>query len=405
MTEPAKTPEPHHRHLYLIDGSGYIFRAYYAIREPMSADGVPTNAAFGFTNMLIKLLADTEAEDIAVIFDAARKNFRNDIYPDYKANRPPPPEDLIPQFSMVREATRAFNLPCIEMENYEADDLIATYARLARERGQEVTVVSSDKDLMQLVGEGVSMFDPMKNITIGPDEVVERFGVPPEKVIDVQSLAGDSTDNVPGVPGIGIKTAAQLIEEYGDLDTVLERAEEIKQPKRRQNLIEFAEQARISRKLVTLKDDVPVEVPLDELRLRSPDPKALREFLERYKFRTIIARLRELLGEEGEAGAAPGAAAPPEPGAADYELVQDLAALQAWIVAATEQGSVAVDTETTSLDALSADLVGVSLALAPGRACYIPLGHRAPAGTSGPDLGGLDLGGLDLGGLDLEGAA
>ncbi len=211
MTAPAKTPEPAHHHLYLIDGSGYIFRAYYAIREPMSADGVSTNAAFGFTNMLIKLLADIESEGVAVIFDTARKTFRSDIYPDYKANRPPPPEDLIPQFSMVREATRAFNVPCIELAGYEADDLIATYTRLARERGQEVTVVSSDKDLMQLVGEGVTMFDPMKNITIGPDEVVERFGVPPEKVIEVQSLAGDPTDFGPGVPVIFVKTAAQLI--------------------------------------------------------------------------------------------------------------------------------------------------------------------------------------------------
>ncbi|MCH8155472.1 MAG: DNA polymerase I, partial [Proteobacteria bacterium] len=315
-----------------------------------------------------------------------------EIYPDYKANRPPPPEELIPQFDLIREATRAFNVPCVELAGYEADDLIATYARLARERGQEVTIVSSDKDLMQLVGEGVAMLDPVKNQAIGRDQVIERFGVAPEKVIDVQALAGDSTDNVPGVPGIGVKTAAQLIEAYGDLETVLDRAGEIKQPKRRQNLIEFAEQARVSRELVTLKRDVPIEVPLEALRLHAPDPETVRAFLEENGFRTVIARLSDLLGE---AGAAPGAAAAPEPGEADYELVQDLAALQAWIVAATEQGSVAVDTETTSLDALSADLVGVSLALAPGKACYIPLGHRAPAGD----------GGLDLGGLDLEGAA
>ncbi len=392
MTEPAKTPEPHHHHLYLIDGSGYIFRAFYALPAMTRPDGTPVNAVYGFTNMLIKLLADTESEGVAVIFDTARKTFRNDIYPDYKANRPPPPEELIPQFDLIREATRAFNVPCIELAGYEADDLIATYARLARERGQEVTVVSSDKDLMQLVGEGVAMLDPVKNQAIGRDQVIERFGVAPEKVIDVQALAGDSTDNVPGVPGIGVKTAAQLIEAYGDLETVLERAGEIKQPKRRQNLIEFAEQARVSRKLVTLKRDVPIEVPLEALRLHAPDPETLRAFLEENGFHSVIARLSDLLGE---ATAAPGAAPPPAPGEADYELVQDLAALQAWIVAATEQGSVAVDTETTSLDALSADLVGVSLALAPGKACYIPLGHRAPAGD----------GGLDLGGLDLEGAA
>jgi len=389
MLGAAMTAESSHHHLYLIDGSGYIFRAFFALPPMTRPDGTPVNAVYGFTNMLIKLLADTESDGVAVIFDTARKTFRTDIYPDYKANRPPPPEELIPQFDLIREATRAFNVPCIELAGYEADDLIATYARLARERGQEVTVVSSDKDLMQLVSEGVAMLDPVKNRTIGLEQVVERFGVPPEKVIDVQSLAGDSTDNVPGVPGIGVKTAAQLIVEYGDLDTLLERAEEIKQPKRRQNLIEFAEQARVSRRLVTLDQNAPIEVPLDELKLREPEPETVRAFLEENGFRTVLARLGEMLGEAATApGDAPAPAPAPEPGEADYELVQDLDALEAWIVAATDQGMVAVDTETTSLDALRADLVGVSLALAPGKACYVPLGHGAPKADGGLDLEG-----------------
>ena len=387
MLGAAMTAESSHHHLYLIDGSGYIFRAFFALPPMTRPDGTPVNAVYGFTNMLIKLLADTESDGVAVIFDTARKTFRTDIYPDYKANRPPPPEELIPQFDLIREATRAFNVPCIELAGYEADDLIAAYARLARERGQEVTVVSSDKDLMQLVSEGVAMLDPVKNRTIGLEQVVERFGVPPEKVIDVQSLAGDSTDNVPGVPGIGVKTAAQLIVEYGDLDTLLERAEEIKQPKRRQNLIEFAEQARVSRRLVTLDQNAPIEVPLDELKLREPEPETVRAFLEENGFRTVLARLGEMLGEAATAPA-PAPAPAPEPGEADYELVQDLDALEAWIVAATDQGMVAVDTETTSLDALRADLVGVSLALAPGKACYVPLGHGAPKADGGLDLEG-----------------
>ncbi len=358
------------KHLYLIDGSGYIFRAYYAIPPRSTTAGVPTNAAFGFTNMLIKLLRESDADGIAVIFDASGTSFRNDFYPDYKANRDEPPDDLKPQFAMVREATRALNLPSIEMEGYEADDLIATYAKLARERGIEVTIVSSDKDLMQLVGEGVAMLDPMKNRPIGPDEVVEKFGVPPEKVVDVQALAGDSVDNVPGVPGIGVKTAAQLIEAYGDLDELLERAEEIKQPKRRQNLIEFAEQARISRRLVELKDDVAIDAPIDSFGLRTPDADPLKSFLEKYEFRSVIARLPDILGE----AAAPEAAEPgPAPG---YELVDDAAALKGWVAEALAQGWVAVDTETTGLNAMRAELVGVSLALAPGRACYIPFGHR-----------------------------
>lgn len=395
---------PPYKHLYLIDGSGYIFRAFYGIPPRNTSDGTPTNATFGFTNMLIKLLRESEADGLAVIFDKGRTSFRNEFYPEYKAHRPETPEDLIPQFAAIREATEAFNLPCIEMANYEADDLIATYARLAREAGIEVTVVSSDKDLMQLVGDGVTMFDPMKDRLIGPEGVVEKFGVGPDKVIEVQALAGDSTDNVPGVPGIGLKTAAQLIIEYGDLENLLAHAGEIKQPKRRQNLLEFAEQARISKRLVTLKDDVEVPRTLDGFGLRQPDPVILRAFLERYEFRSVINRLGAVLGPVAGPGADGGKApdsddsAQPPAAAAElataepvYELVQDLASLKAWVDAASEAGLVAVDTETTSLDALQADLVGVSLAITPGKACYIPLGHCAPKGDGGLDLGGLNL--------------
>jgi DNA polymerase-1 len=369
------------RHLYLVDGSGYIFRAYFAIPPRNASDGTPTNATFGFTNMLIKLLRESDADAVAVIFDKSAKSFRNDFYPEYKAHRPPPPEDLIPQFEMIREATRAFNLPCIDMDNYEADDIIATYARLAREAGVEVTIVSSDKDLMQLVGDRVTMLDPMKNREIGPDEVVEKFGVPPDKVVEVQALAGDSVDNVPGVPGIGVKTAAQLITEYGDLETLLARAGEIKQPKRRENLIENAEMARVSRRLVALAEDAPVEAPLADFALKEPDPEVLRAFLERYEFRSVLTRLADKLG-------GPAAEAEPVPAEAPYELVRDLKALEAWVTDAKAAGLVAVDTETTGLDAMRAELVGVSLALAPGRACYVPLAHRPPGGEGELDLGG-----------------
>ena len=374
-----------YKHLYLVDGSGYIFRAYFAIPPRSTSAGVPTNATFGFTNMLIKLLRESDADGIAVIFDKGSRSFRNEIYGDYKAQRPDPPEDLIPQFAAIREATEAFNLPCIEMENYEADDLIATYAKQAVAAGVQVTVVSSDKDLMQLVGNGVTMLDPMKNSEIGPEQVVEKFGVPPEKVIEVQALAGDSVDNVPGVPGIGVKTAAQLITEYGDLETLLERAGEIKQPKRREKLIENAELARISRELVTLKDDVAVETGLEAFALREPDPEVLRPFLEKYEFKSVLRRLAEVVGaaESDEEEAAPEA-----PGESAYELVRDLASLRRWIEEAFELGRVAVDTETNSLDALRAELVGVSLSILPGKACYIPLGHRGQAADGELDLNG-----------------
>ena len=249
------------KHVFLVDGSGFIFRAFHALPPMSRDDGTPTNAVFGFTNMLIKLIEDLKADHCAIIFDTARKTFRNDVYKEYKANRPPPPDELIPQFALIREAVRAFNIACIEMEGYEADDLIATYTRLAREQDANVTIVSSDKDLMQLVGPNIKMFDPMKNKDIGVEDVIEKFGVGPQHVVDVQALAGDTSDNVPGVPGVGIKTAAQLINEYGDLDSLLDRASEIKQPKRRDNLIDHAEMARISKILVTLKQDVDVSQP------------------------------------------------------------------------------------------------------------------------------------------------
>jgi DNA polymerase-1 len=349
-------------------------------------DGTPVNAVYGFVAMLMKLLAETDADHIAVIFDAKRENFRNEIYPDYKAHRPPPPDELIPQFDLIREAVEAFNLPAVQMEGYEADDLIATYAKQATALGAEVTVVSSDKDLMQLVSDKVVMFDAMKNREIDADGVVEKFGLGPDKVVDIQALAGDSTDNVPGVPGIGVKTAAQLIEEYGDLDTLLARAEEIKQPKRRQNLVENAELARISRELVRLKDDVPVEHALDSFDVKQPDHDTLIAFLQAQGFKSVIARVEAAHLADGGAPSK-SATAPPPPGKGAFELVQDEAALAAWIAAATNEGAVAVDTETTSLDAMSAELVGVSLCVEPGRACYIPLGHKGQAAQGALDFG------------------
>ncbi|MEM1197911.1 MAG: 5'-3' exonuclease H3TH domain-containing protein, partial [Pseudomonadota bacterium] len=283
-------------HVYLIDGSTYIFRAYYALPGlERKSDGLPVGAVAGFCNMLNKLLRDSKDDDapthLAVILDYSGSSFRNDLYSEYKANRPEPPEDLRPQFGLIREAVRAFNVPAIEMEGYEADDLIATYARQAAEAGATVRIISSDKDLMQLVNDKVHMLDTMKDKQIDASGVVEKFGVGPDKVIDVQALAGDSVDNVPGVPGIGIKTAAQLITEYGDLDTLLERAEEIKQNKRRENLIEFADQARLSRDLVTLEQNVPVEASLDEFTIQQPDAKALIGFLKAMEFNTLTKRV------------------------------------------------------------------------------------------------------------------
>ena len=297
-------------HVYLIDGSGYIFRAYHAL-PPLTrpSDGLPVGAVHGFCGMLWKLLRETgelsPPTHFAAIFDLSEHTFRNELYAYYKAHRPDMPEDLVPQFPLIRDAVKAFNVACLEQRGYEADDLIATYAREAQEAGADVTIVSSDKDLMQLVRPGIRMYDTMKNKVIGEEEVMERFGVPPSKVIEVQALIGDSTDNVPGVPGIGVKTAALLINEYGDLDTLLTRASEITQPKRRESLITFADQARLSRTLVILDTHVPVEVPLAETLVRQPDPETLTSFMRRLEFSTLLRRIADGLGVEAPAGAAP----------------------------------------------------------------------------------------------------
>jgi len=366
--------------LYLIDGSGFIFRAFHALPPLTRSDGTPVNAVLGFTNMLLKLLTEFGAARVAVIFDAKRDNFRNAIYPDYKANRTAPPDELIPQFALIREATEAFSLPSIELEGYEADDLIATYARQAAERGEPVVIVSSDKDLMQLVRPGVTMFDPIKYRPIGAAEVEEKFGVTPDKVVDVQALAGDPTDNVPGVPGIGVKTAAQLIIEFGDLESLLSRAGEIKQPKRREALTNFAEQARISKKLVQLEANAPAPVPLDALRVHEPDDERLIAFLAKQEFRSTLARVQTRLRDSGEIvepaeETRPGA---PPPVAERYELVTDIAALDRWLARAAETGLLALDIQTDAGTAVACQVTGIALAVAPGEACYVPLGH-APA--------------------------
>ncbi len=379
-------------HLHLIDGSGFIFRAFHAL-PPLTrkSDGLPIGAVAGFCNMIFKMVEDNAGPDapthVAVIFDKGSHTFRNDLYDLYKANREEMPEDLRPQIPLTREATRAFNIACIEKEGYEADDIIATLARRAREAGGRVTIISSDKDLMQLVGGGVEMLDAMKNRRIGVEEVEQKFGVGPDRVVDVQALAGDSVDNIPGAPGIGIKTAALLINEFGDLESLLTHAEEIKQPKRRQTLIDNAEQIRLSHKLVTLDDRMPLEESLDALEVKEPDPDCLLAFLASMEFRTLSRRVADRLGVEPpviaapEPGATPGAEAPQTERALpfrpeDYECVRDAAALDAWVARARARGWVALDTETTSLDEMQADLVGISLAVEPGQACYIPLGHK-----------------------------
>jgi DNA polymerase-1 len=376
--------------LYLVDGSGYIFRAYHAL-PPLTrkSDGLPVGAVAGFCNMLWKLLVEMRAQaeaptHLAVVFDHSEKTFRNKLYDQYKAHRPPPPEDLIPQFPLVREATRAFGVPSLELPGYEADDLIAAYACKVRDAGGEVVIVSSDKDLMQLVGPRVSMLDTMKNLLIGPDQVMEKFGVPPDKVVDVQALCGDSVDNVPGAPGIGIKTAAALITEYGDLDAVLARAGEIKQQKRRETLIEFADQIRLSRELVRLDCDTPLPCPVDELAVDEPQAETLAKFLEEMEFRTLARRVAEARG-----GAVP-SAQPPAPAVIEhppvdvtrYVCVRDLETLDTWVAKARAVGIVAFDTETDALSSANAGLCGVSLAIAPGEACYIPLGHCEAEGLA-----------------------
>ncbi|MBL4907581.1 MAG: DNA polymerase I, partial [Sneathiella sp.] len=408
MQDANATEDPKQKHrIYLVDGSGYIFRAYFAMirgRGPITrSDGTPTGAVMGFSNMLFKLIQDTHREGqishLAVIFDTSRKTFRTEIYPEYKANRDAPPDDLIPQFPLVREATRAFNVPAIEKAGFEADDIIATYARQARERDMECVIVSSDKDLMQLVGGPVTMFDPMKNKLIGVDEVHEKFGVAPDRVIDIQALAGDSVDNVPGVPGIGVKTAALLINEYGDLDTLLARAGEIKQKGRREKLLEFADLARVSRELVTLKDDVELDLDILDLNLQQPVSEDLTAFLKENEFRQLSSRVAAFYGAEYQVDMPDSSAAAatadkkgtdtPDLAAVEthYTTVTTLEDLQGWISKAVEVGHVAVDTETTSLNAMMADLVGISLCIEPGQACYIPVGHRKPTVQGGFDFG------------------
>ena len=388
MTQPQPHTAAAPQELFLIDGSGFIFRAFHALPPLTRPDGTPVGAVMGFCNMLLKVLTDHPHARIAVVFDAARKNFRNDIYAEYKANRTETPPDLIPQFPLIRDATNAFGLPNMELEGYEADDLIATYARLAKEQNIPVTIVSSDKDLMQLVRDGVRMLDPIKQIFIGPDEVFEKFGVSPDKVVYIQALAGDATDNVPGVPSIGIKTAAQLITEYGDLETLLASTASIKQPKRREVLEVHAEDARVSLKLVTLDHNVPVTASIDELVPEHPFSERLISFLQEQGFKSLVSRISSRMG--GSPAPAPAtfpsaspvlqspvipAQAPDVAITASYELVTTEDSLKKWIALAYETGICAFDTETTGLTPALVDLVGISLCPVAGKACYIPVGH------------------------------
>lgn len=397
--------------LWMIDASAYIFRAYHAL-PPLTrkSDGLPVGAVQGYCNMLWKLLKDMKGEDgpthLVAVFDHSEKTFRNDLYDQYKAHRPPAPEDLVPQFPLVREATRAFGIHCVEMAGYEADDLIATYACQARDAGGEAVIVSSDKDLMQLIGDGVVMYDPMKDRRLEEEAVFEKFGVTPDKVVEVQALIGDSVDNVPGAPGIGPKTAAQLIHEYGDLDTLLARASEIKQPKRRETLINFADQIRLSRELVKLTCDAPIPEPITDFIIRDPDPATLSDFLETMEFRSLARRVGDGKApqKEGSAFARPlsapvaaprygqtEVAAPAETHAIDrdrYECVQTLEDLDRWIARARAAGVIGFDTETDALSSTHAGLCGLSLAVGPNEACYIPLTHEhEPTGDGGLDFG------------------
>jgi len=443
VTVPAARPLKKGDHLFLVDGSGYIFRAYHAL-PPLTrkSDGLQVNAVLGFCNMLWKLLAEMKPEEkpthLAVVFDKSEKTFRTDFYPDYKAHRPDPPVDLIPQFPLIREAVHAFEIPCLEQAGYEADDLIATYARIASEARATTTIVSSDKDLMQLIGNGVVMYDTMKDRRIGREEVIEKFGVPPEKVIEVQALIGDSTDNVPGVPGIGVKTAAQLIGEYGNLETLLKRAGEIKQEKRRQSLIDNAEAARMSKRLVTLENKVKLDVPVDELVVHEPDYKRLIAFLKAMEFASITRRVAAKTGIDasqieadaklsaghrpssdtpalsppssatqpnlGRQGQLPLIAPPPKRAGerperetltpislskrriealrsakfdpTKYETIDSLDRLEHWIERAYDTGVLALKTETSSFDPMRTSLCGIGFAVAPNEAAYLPLGHR-----------------------------
>ncbi len=376
-------------HFYLIDGSGYIFRAYYAL-PPLTrkSDGLPTGAVSGFCSMLFKLLEDSKSDQnlqkpthFAVIFDSARKTFRNEIYTDYKANRSEAPDDLAPQFEYIRKSVLAFNLPSVDLPNYEADDLIATYVDQILKKGAKVTIVSSDKDLMQLYKKGVRIFDPMKNKFITDDDVVKKFGVDASKVIDVQSLAGDSSDNVPGVPGIGVKTAAELIKKYGTLENLLKSANEIKQNKRRETLIENKDKALISKKLVTLDHNSPVNRELSEFKLQNIDKDKLYKFLREMEFNRLLSSAISAYGEpelESNNIETQNLEKQQTINNKNYYLINSLDEIDKWIEEAEEVGEVAVDTETTSLDPHQADLVGISLCSKVGKACYIPIGHKSP---------------------------
>jgi len=399
----ATAPVDKNSHVVLVDGSGYIFRAYHAL-PPLTrkSDGMPIGAVAGFSNMLFKLLRGQNDEDrpthFAVIFDKGSYTFRNDIYNQYKANRSETPEDLIPQFPLTRDATRAFGAPAIEMEGFEADDLIATYAKQAEAKGARVTIISSDKDLMQLVSDKVSMLDTMKNKQIGIPQVIEKFGMGPEKVIEIQALAGDSVDNIPGVPGIGVKTAVVLLEHFGDLETLLLRCDEIPQKGRREKMMANIDNARVSLELVTLKTDVDVEVPLEDTAVTDPDVDVLFDFLEEMQFRTLTNRVRAALGEGETDGirkddSKPDFEAPSQKSLPDnvvfdktkYECVQCVERLEHWIARCYEVGTIAVDLETDSLDSAAANMVGVCLAVADNEACYIPLGHVGAGDMFGDD--------------------
>ncbi len=375
-------------HFYLIDGSGYIFRAYYAL-PPLTrkSDGLPTGAVSGFCSMLFKLLEDSKSKEnlqkpthFAVIFDSARKTFRNEIYTEYKANRSEAPEDLAPQFEYIRKSVVAFNLPSVDLPNYEADDLIATYAEQILAKGAKVTIVSSDKDLMQLYKKDVRLFDPMKNKFITPEDIINKFGVEPKKIIDVQSLAGDSSDNVPGVPGIGVKTAAELINKYGTLEKLLDNANEIKQNKRRETLIENKNKAIISKKLVTLKKDTPIKINIEEFQLKEVDKNRLYEFLREMEFNRLLSLAISTYGEPGQKVNKIEEEEKKKYqliSKKNYHLITDENQIDSWIEDAEESGEVAIDTETTSLDAHQANLVGISLSTKIGKACYIPIGHKS----------------------------
>ena len=370
-------------HYYLVDGSGYIFRAYYAL-PPLSrkSDGLPTGAVSGFSNMLFKLLEDSRSDDsenkpthFAVIFDSARKNFRNDIYKDYKANRSEPPEDLAPQFEYIRKAVKAFNVPCIEQINYEADDLIATYAEKIINSGAKVTVISSDKDLMQLVSKKIRLYDPMKNKVIGEKEVIEKFGVKPTQVVDVQSLAGDSSDNVPGVPGIGIKTAAELINKYENLENLLKKAGQITQKKRKQTLINNKESALISKKLVTLKNDVPIKNKLEDFLIKDIDTEKLYNFLREMEFNRLLSQAISFYGESVKQNKISSSKSS-NFDVKKYEIVQSEKELENLIKTLNEKSIISFDTETSSLNPLEAQLIGVSFSYGSNKASYIPLAHK-----------------------------